>query len=74
MFLPAFNHNLLFSKINPAYATILRNFSDLLFKCALTAHDVKEAFGLLKEIAPSEKKVVVTGSFYLVGEARKLLK
>ena len=45
-----------------------------LFKCALTAHDVKEAFGLLKEIAPSEKKVVVTGSFYLVGEARKLLK
>jgi dihydrofolate synthase/folylpolyglutamate synthase len=45
-----------------------------LFKCVLTAHDVKEAFGLLKEIAPAEKKVVVTGSFYLVGEARKLLK
>ncbi len=45
-----------------------------LFKCVLTAHNAKEAFCLLKKIAPAEKKVIVTGSFYLVGEARKLLK
>jgi dihydrofolate synthase/folylpolyglutamate synthase len=44
-----------------------------LFKCVLTAHDIKEAFGLLKKIAPAGKKIVVTGSFYLVGEARKIL-
>jgi dihydrofolate synthase/folylpolyglutamate synthase len=45
-----------------------------LFKCVLTAQNIKEALGLLKKIAPAGKKVVVTGSFYLVGEARKLLK
>ncbi|MFH1208439.1 MAG: cyanophycin synthetase [Candidatus Omnitrophota bacterium] len=44
-----------------------------LFKCVLTAHNVQEAFDLLKKIAPAGKKVVVTGSFYLVGEARKIL-
>ncbi|MFH1800993.1 MAG: cyanophycin synthetase [Candidatus Omnitrophota bacterium] len=44
-----------------------------LFKCVLTAPNVKEALSLLKKIAPAEKEVVVTGSFYLVGEARKIL-
>ena len=45
-----------------------------LFKCVLTVHNIKEAIDLLKKIAPSGKNVVVTGSFYLVGEARRILK
>jgi len=45
-----------------------------LFKCVLTAQSIQEAFSLFKKTALVGKKVVVTGSFYLVGEARKILK
>jgi folylpolyglutamate synthase/dihydropteroate synthase len=45
-----------------------------LFKCVLAAQNVKEAFGLARKVSTSKTSVVVTGSFYLVGEARKLLK
>jgi dihydrofolate synthase/folylpolyglutamate synthase len=45
-----------------------------LFNCVLTAHNIKEAFDLLKKLSPIGKEIVVTGSFYLVGEARKILK
>lgn len=45
-----------------------------LFKCVLTAQNIKEALGLLKKAASPRSQVVITGSFYLVGEARKLLK
>ena len=44
-----------------------------LFKCVLTAQNVEEAFYLLKNAASRGSTAVVTGSFYLVGEARKLL-
>jgi folylpolyglutamate synthase/dihydropteroate synthase len=43
-----------------------------LFKCALTAQNVKEAFGLLRKASNSGANIVVTGSFYLVGEARRI--
>ncbi len=44
-----------------------------LFPCILTAHNIEEAFGLFKKAAAEKETVVVTGSFYLVGEARKQL-
>jgi dihydrofolate synthase/folylpolyglutamate synthase len=45
-----------------------------LFKCVLTAQNVKEAMDLFEKAAAARKTAVITGSFYLVGEARKLLK
>ena len=45
-----------------------------LFKCVLTAQNVEEAFGLARKASNPRANIVVTGSFYLVGEARKLLK
>ena len=45
-----------------------------LFKCVLTAQNIKEAMDLLKRISRTGEDIVVTGSFYLVGEARKILK
>jgi len=45
-----------------------------LFKCVLTAQNVEEAFYLFKKASSRGSTAVVTGSFYLVGEARKLLK
>ena len=45
-----------------------------LFKCVFTAQNVQEAVGLFKKAAPAGATAVVTGSFYLVGEARKILK
>ncbi|MFH0984798.1 MAG: folylpolyglutamate synthase/dihydrofolate synthase family protein [Candidatus Omnitrophota bacterium] len=45
-----------------------------LFNCILTAHDIEEALGLLKRSAAAKETAVITGSFYLVGEARKILK
>lgn len=45
-----------------------------LFGCILTAHDIEEALGLFKKAAEAKEGVVITGSFYLVGEARKFLK
>ncbi|MFA5168662.1 MAG: cyanophycin synthetase [Candidatus Omnitrophota bacterium] len=45
-----------------------------LFNCVLTARNVEEALGLLRKASNPRANVVVTGSFYLVGEARKLLK
>ena len=45
-----------------------------LFKCVLTAQNVEEAFGLVKKASSPGASIVVTGSFYLVGEARKLFK
>ena len=45
-----------------------------LFKCVLTAQNVEEALRLARKASKPGASVVVTGSFYLVGEARKLLK
>jgi dihydrofolate synthase/folylpolyglutamate synthase len=45
-----------------------------LFKCILTAQNVEEAFELAEKASSPGASIVVTGSFYLVGEARKLLK
>ena len=45
-----------------------------LFNCLLTAQNVREAFDLVKKASKPGMPIVVTGSFYLVGEARKLLK
>ena len=44
-----------------------------LFKCVLTAQNIFEAFELVEKAADSGVTIVVTGSFYLVGEARKIL-
>ena len=44
-----------------------------LFKCVLTAYDVEEAFSLARKASSSGTPIVVTGSFYLVGEARRIL-
>jgi dihydrofolate synthase / folylpolyglutamate synthase len=45
-----------------------------LFKCVLTAQNIEEALELARKAANSGATMVVTGSFYLVGEARKILK
>jgi dihydrofolate synthase / folylpolyglutamate synthase len=45
-----------------------------LFKCVLTAQNVREAFDISRKASNLGATIVVTGSFYLVGEARKLLK
>ena len=44
-----------------------------LFKCVLTAQNVREAFGLARKASNPGANIVVTGSFYLVGEARRIL-
>jgi dihydrofolate synthase / folylpolyglutamate synthase len=44
-----------------------------LFKCVLTAQNVEEAFRLARKASDPGASIVVTGSFYLVGEARKIL-
>ncbi len=44
-----------------------------LFKCVLTAQNLEEALGLARKASDPGAALVVTGSFYLVGEARKLL-
>ncbi|MEI7750657.1 MAG: cyanophycin synthetase [Candidatus Omnitrophota bacterium] len=44
-----------------------------LFKCVLTAQNVEEALSLAKKASNPGATVVVTGSFYLVGEARRIL-
>ena len=45
-----------------------------LFKCVLAAQNAGEAFCLFKKATSAGATAVVTGSFYLVGEARKILK
>ena len=45
-----------------------------LFKCVLTAQNAGEALKLARKTSNPGATIVVTGSFYLVGEARKLLK
>jgi len=45
-----------------------------LFKVTIPAQNVGEAFCLVEEISDPGDLVLVTGSFYLVGEARKILK
>jgi len=44
-----------------------------LFNCVLTAQNVGEALELAKKASSSGAHIVVTGSFYLVGEARRIL-
>jgi len=44
------------------------------FKCVLTAQNVEEALALARKASNPGAMTVVTGSFYLVGEARKILK
>jgi len=44
-----------------------------LFKCMLPAQNIREAFELVRKVSSTGDSVVVTGSFYLVGEARKVL-
>ena len=53
---------------------MLVNEAKGLFKCVLTAQNVEEAFGLARGAASPGASIVVTGSFYLVGEARRILK
>ncbi|HNX68362.1 MAG TPA: cyanophycin synthetase [Candidatus Omnitrophota bacterium] len=45
-----------------------------LFKSMLTSQNVREAFALVRKVSQPGARVVITGSFYLVGEMRKLLK
>lgn len=45
-----------------------------LFKCVLTAQNAEEALALAGRASNPGATIVVTGSFYLVGEARKLFK
>ena len=45
-----------------------------LFKCVLTAQNVQGAFDLARKASNPGATIVVTGSFYLVGEARKILR
>jgi len=45
-----------------------------LFKCVLTAQNILEAFDLTKRASGPGSTIIVTGSFYLVGEARKTLR
>jgi len=47
--------------------------ANALFSCVLTAASVAEALRILKKIRGHER-AVVSGSFYLVGEARRILK
>lgn len=44
-----------------------------LFKCVLTAQNVEEALDLARKASNPGATIVVTGSFYLVGEARRIL-
>lgn len=44
-----------------------------LFKCILAAQNIEEAFDLMRKASGSGEPAVITGSFYLVGEARKIL-
>ncbi|MFA7255089.1 MAG: cyanophycin synthetase [Candidatus Omnitrophota bacterium] len=44
-----------------------------LFKCVLTAQNVEEALDLARKGTNPGATAVVTGSFYLVGEARRIL-
>ncbi len=53
---------------------MLVNEAKGLFKCVLTAQNVEEAVRLFQKAVPAGATAVVTGSFYLVGEARKILK
>jgi len=45
-----------------------------LFKCVLPAQNTGEALRLARKVSDPSEPIVVTGSFYLAGEARKLLK
>lgn len=45
-----------------------------LFKAVLTAQNAQEAVGLAGKVTDPGNTIVVTGSFYLVGEARRALK
>jgi dihydrofolate synthase / folylpolyglutamate synthase len=45
-----------------------------LFKTILTAENTPEAVAIVEKISKPRGAAIVTGSFYLVGEARKLLK
>jgi dihydrofolate synthase/folylpolyglutamate synthase len=53
--------------------TLLVEEAKGLFKCTLTAQNVEEALRLAKQASTPEAHIVVTGSFYLVGEARRIL-
>jgi dihydrofolate synthase/folylpolyglutamate synthase len=44
-----------------------------LFNCVLTAQNAGEALALVKKASSPGATIVVTGSFYLIGEMRKLL-
>lgn len=52
---------------------LARRFSENHGKMAQTAETIAEAFALAKRAVNSEDLMVVTGSFYLVGEAKKHL-
>ena len=45
-----------------------------LFKCVVPAQNTEEALALARELTGDGEKILVTGSFYLAGEARKILK
>jgi dihydrofolate synthase/folylpolyglutamate synthase len=44
-----------------------------LFKCVLTAQNIREAFFMTEKVLEPGRCVVITGSFYLVGAARRIL-
>jgi folylpolyglutamate synthase/dihydropteroate synthase len=43
------------------------------FNMVLTAHKPEEAMDLIRKASDPSDTIVVTGSFYLVGEARRIL-
>jgi dihydrofolate synthase/folylpolyglutamate synthase len=45
-----------------------------LFNCVLTAQNAEEALSLTKKATSFGNSIIVAGSFYLVGEARRILK
>lgn len=55
-------------------AAVLVQEAKGLFNCILTAHNIEEALRLFKRSAAAKETVVITGSFYLVGEARRIIK
>jgi dihydrofolate synthase/folylpolyglutamate synthase len=53
--------------------SMLLNEAKGLFKCMLPVRDIREAVELVRNVSNAGDSIVVTGSFYLVGEARKVL-
>lgn len=69
--------NVILTRVGNNRATSLKTLLEEakgLFKCVLPAQNTRNALDLAVRVSGSGSKVLVTGSFYLVGEARKILK